>query len=1197
MTLPILHTGEYTVAAPLPLTALAHPVSLPAGHGIVSDGTQFITAPVGGAGGSVALVSQATNGIVNQFGAGTFLTVDALPFARAGREMTDYVGTFGGLTYTVSVTAGTELQPAWRMFNLGSAADSAQFQNTTVVVELLVSEASTPTGYSVRASNDAGAAPRSWTFDAWNGAAWTTLDARTNVSPWAAGETRTYSFANTTEYTRFRLNVTAAYTNVPPAPPPEFFPRAGFYSWVWNSANSYLEQTSGANTWIVRASTSSATAGQAFDGITTNWWLGNSATNEWLAMEFPSTVICTAVRYVLPASLPFQHGMTSMKIQGSATGAAGAWIDVHTVPVQDWNTGGRDRTFPFVNATAYKHWRVIGSTGGFGCVVGEMQWTYQAAAGLPTFSIAEMTITGTNQQIQKPRFLADTATGGQWRNVEFKRAGGNVTGTISDNEFSLTAPPHPTFSVQSVTPSVVGQVLNTFSASRDAQGHASFTPVALPLPSSPVQAIVAGVNTVVTEIPVGSGFFRIDSGVSGGGSAGVLSLTPLTSSLAINNVNGNLNIATVGPTATYTPTITAGVQLSDTELTFANGVLVSARPVFRTIPSGGGGGITGVTLTSTTPTNSVLQNSGFGTSFSLKSIVGTNGITVTDSATTLLISGSGSSGGGATIVGSTNPTALAIVNNLGTATITPNFGGTGSSNLFSHSDHTHSFTQAGGNITGTITGNTFTLTAPTGGGGITGVTLTNVATGFPVLQNNVINGTSATFKTLLAGGGVTINDNGSHLTISSTGGSGSAGVTSLNGLSGVLNLIGTGGINIATTGTTVEISGSGGGSYTHPTFPVQSFGAFLLGSDLNFELPVMNNQGHITGKTAYSFTLPSGGGGGSYTHPTFPVTTFNAAIAGTTLNIDLPTVNSQGHTIGKSSVALALPSGGVSTTIANVGTGIPLSTGTAPNYSLKSIAAGPGINLTEFGGTLTVSSTGGSYTHPTFPVTTFNAAIAGSTLNIDLPTVNSQGHTIGKASVALALPSGGSGVTITNFSTVGQPLIINAGAGPNFFLRGLSAGTGITLATDPASQDIVINNSNSLPVGSHTQTLRYNASNQLVPNNTVRISDDDMLNVGTNTIAQMRNATRSFAFGDNFNTSTQKTFSITFGNVQYFVPPRTHTFYLVGGDISGSIFTTFEVNVETRKIGFFGAIPVSRPSTTNDITSVRNALIALGLIS
>jgi len=33
------------------------------------------------------------------------------------------------------------------------------------------------------------------------------------------------------------------------------------------------------------------------------------------------------------------------------------------------------------------------------------------------------------------------------------------------------------------------------------------------------------------------------------------------------------------------------------------------------------------------------------------------------------------------------------------------------------------------------------------------------------------------------------------------------------------------------------------------------------------------------------------------------------------------------------------------------------------------------------------------------------------------------------------------------------------------------------------------------------------------------------------------------------------------------------------------------------KHGFFGKFPVARPSTTNDITSVRNALIALGLIS
>ena len=43
--------------------------------------------------------------------------------------------------------------------------------------------------------------------------------------------------------------------------------------------------------------------------------------------------------------------------------------------------------------------------------------------------------------------------------------------------------------------------------------------------------------------------------------------------------------------------------------------------------------------------------------------------------------------------------------------------------------------------------------------------------------------------------------------------------------------------------------------------------------------------------------------------------------------------------------------------------------------------------------------------------------------------------------------------------------------------------------------------------------------------------------------------------------------------------------------------TTTNVGVSGGAIGFLGKAAITRPSTTNDITSVRNALINLGLIS
>lgn len=69
--------------------------------------------------------------------------------------------------------------------------------------------------YSIKArtSGDfATASPKTWTFLGSNTGAFggeeTTLDTRTNVPAWSAGEERTYSFANTTGYRYYRWNIT-----------------------------------------------------------------------------------------------------------------------------------------------------------------------------------------------------------------------------------------------------------------------------------------------------------------------------------------------------------------------------------------------------------------------------------------------------------------------------------------------------------------------------------------------------------------------------------------------------------------------------------------------------------------------------------------------------------------------------------------------------------------------------------------------------------------------------------------------------------------------------------------------------------------------------------------------------------------------------------------------------------------------------
>jgi len=65
--------------------------------------------------------------------------------------------------------------------------------------------------YAVTAgtANVATNAPKDWTFEGWDGSAWVTLDTVTAETGWSNSETRSFSFANTTSYQKYRLAVTA----------------------------------------------------------------------------------------------------------------------------------------------------------------------------------------------------------------------------------------------------------------------------------------------------------------------------------------------------------------------------------------------------------------------------------------------------------------------------------------------------------------------------------------------------------------------------------------------------------------------------------------------------------------------------------------------------------------------------------------------------------------------------------------------------------------------------------------------------------------------------------------------------------------------------------------------------------------------------------------------------------------------------
>lgn len=65
------------------------------------------------------------------------------------------------------------------------------------------------TQYTITARPGAEAPPTAWTFEGYNGSTWDVLDTRSGVVAWAAGEKKTYSVANSTSYTNYRVNISA----------------------------------------------------------------------------------------------------------------------------------------------------------------------------------------------------------------------------------------------------------------------------------------------------------------------------------------------------------------------------------------------------------------------------------------------------------------------------------------------------------------------------------------------------------------------------------------------------------------------------------------------------------------------------------------------------------------------------------------------------------------------------------------------------------------------------------------------------------------------------------------------------------------------------------------------------------------------------------------------------------------------------
>lgn len=111
---------------------------------------------------------------------------------------------------TIISIAGSNIYPGWSVAQTDSWC---QWNGTSGAVSIEFPSAIVAKKYSMKTRVEASSqdhAPKSWTFDGWNGSSWVNLNTQTGVSAWGQAEVRTFNLTNITGYSKYRVNVTAS---------------------------------------------------------------------------------------------------------------------------------------------------------------------------------------------------------------------------------------------------------------------------------------------------------------------------------------------------------------------------------------------------------------------------------------------------------------------------------------------------------------------------------------------------------------------------------------------------------------------------------------------------------------------------------------------------------------------------------------------------------------------------------------------------------------------------------------------------------------------------------------------------------------------------------------------------------------------------------------------------------------------------
>ena len=182
------------------------------------DSATQITAVIADAGAAGTVQVQTVYGTATSAQSITLVVILAMP--RTGREMTANTSVISGVTFTASGNANNAGQEPWRAFTLNSSV--YYFGVTASGTEYLQLDCSLKfkeNTYTIFTPNlNTNHLPRTWVYEAWNGASWVQLDSRTNQT--LAANTQ-YDFpvtSNAGYYSQRRIRILATQlTGWPPA--------------------------------------------------------------------------------------------------------------------------------------------------------------------------------------------------------------------------------------------------------------------------------------------------------------------------------------------------------------------------------------------------------------------------------------------------------------------------------------------------------------------------------------------------------------------------------------------------------------------------------------------------------------------------------------------------------------------------------------------------------------------------------------------------------------------------------------------------------------------------------------------------------------------------------------------------------------------------------------------------------------------